>query len=121
MLGDQIDCRDVEAPRLDPPARLDRDPMVALAGGQEKDELVGREAIVERGHERDGGLAEARRGVGEEVLALGQTRRASTRKSDWPSRTRSKGHGTPADVGRKDANASRRSMRTSKRRRRQGP
>src|SRR5436309_9466052 len=73
MLGDQIDCRDVEAPRLDPPDGLDRDPMVALAGGQEKDELVGRQAVVECGHQRDGGLAEARRGVGEEVLALGQT------------------------------------------------
>ena len=73
MLRDQIDRRDAEAPRLDPPDRLDRDPMVALAGGQKEDELVGREAIIERGHERDGGLPEAGRGVGEQMLALGQT------------------------------------------------
>src|SRR5206468_10411103 len=73
MLRDQIDRRDAEAPRLDPSDRLDRDPMVALAGGQKEDELVGGESVVERGHERDGGLPEAGRRVREQMLALGQT------------------------------------------------
>src|SRR5437899_2622907 len=70
LFRDQVHRRDSGSLRLDSPHGLDRDPVMALSRREEEDELVRAERDLQGCDERDRGLADSRRRVGEQVSSV---------------------------------------------------